>query len=581
MVNIPYGISNFERIRNKEEPYVYVDKTHFLRSLEHTAYLMHLRPRRFGKSLFISMMDCYYDVALAHKFDELFTGLAIHKQPTANKNNYYILRFNFSGIENSEIDGLKTGFLRRTYLDAKRFIDRYELDIKLGDKTSPAGVLDDLLTGFEKLKLPHKIYMLIDEYDHFTNSILYGDGDAFLSVLKRGGYVRSFYEIIKERTERGVVERLFMTGVMSVTLDSMTSGFNIVTKITTNKNYADMMGFTTDEVKALLKLSFKDTSRQDGDHYVHKPIRLTDEERLNIFEVFKENYNGYLFSEENGVKIFNSTMIMYYLQNYIADKEPPKTLVDANLNQSGTTIASIINLKTPELNQALIQELIDNKEVVGTLEPFIDIDKKFDQDDVVTMLYNIGILTIKKDESGGVFEIPNTIIKRIYLQYLSELMYHQLDYTIDMRKQRIAFREIGTTGKINALTKIVENLLSHLSNENFKQLDEKYVKFIYFILTHVTEDFIVYDEFPAGSGYSDIFIQKTLTTRAKYEVLIELKYLKRKQTTEETIQKKLQEGITQINQYMKDERLANRDGLKKYVVVFSAYEAVKIHEVND
>ena len=414
MSKLPYGISNFELIRSKKENYLYVDKTHFIHEVEKTKHLIHLRPRRFGKSLFLSMMNCYYDVASANQFDELFDGLYIHQHPTVNRNNYYILRFNFSGIQNVDKDDLKDGFLRKVKESAQAFIDKYELPIKLGNATSAAEVLGRLLGGFASLKLANKVYILIDEYDHFTNSVLSGNGDAFLEVLRRGGFVRSFYEVIKEMAELGIVERIFITGVMSVTLDSMTSGFNIATNMTTRASFVDIMGFTTSEVKDLLKLPFTDTN----DSKV--VLRLSAAEQAQIFEVFKENYNGYLFSTKSNIKIFNSTLIMYYLSHYMKEKEAPESLVDPNLNQSGTTIENIVGLKNPERNHELIQELIENKEVAGRLQTFMDIDKKFDENDVITMLFNIGLLTIKSPGVRTKFEMPNKIIEQIYYQYLKQ-----------------------------------------------------------------------------------------------------------------------------------------------------------------
>jgi len=205
MYKIPYGESNFESIRT--ESYIYVDKTHFIEEIEKTKKLIHLRPRRFGKSLFLSMLDSYYDVARADKYDKLFQGLYAHEHPTENKNNYYILRFNFSGVENVTKDSLRTGFLSKVEDGVNRFIKSYKFDIKLKESASAAVVLKTLLSDFEALELPHKIYILIDEYDHFTNSILEGVGSEFLGLLKRDGFVRSFYETIKEKSELGIVDR--------------------------------------------------------------------------------------------------------------------------------------------------------------------------------------------------------------------------------------------------------------------------------------------------------------------------------------------------------------------------------------
>jgi len=252
MFKIPYGESHFETLRL--QGYVYIDKTRFIEEVEKTKRLIHLRPRRFGKSLFLSMLDSYYDVNSADKFDELFKGLYIHENPTENKNNYYILRFNFSGIQNTEKSDLEDGFLNKVKAGIKSFSDRYDLDIRPKESNSAGGVLGALLNDFQMLKKPQKIYILIDEYDHFTNSVLGGDGGDFLALLERGGFVRSFYEIIKEKAELGIVERIFITGVMSITLDSMTSGFNVATNVTTYDRFADMIGFRADEVKSLLAL---------------------------------------------------------------------------------------------------------------------------------------------------------------------------------------------------------------------------------------------------------------------------------------------------------------------------------------
>jgi len=571
MFKIPYGVSNFERIRTNN--FLYVDKTHFIKKIEAIDCLMYLRPRRFGKSLFLSMLDRYYDVHSADQFDELFKGLYIHGNPTKYRNSYYMLRFNFSGIQNTEMEGLEEGFVGSVKDGAQRFINRYKLDIGLPEENSAAGILKSLLSSFEKLNLPNKIYILIDEYDHFTNSLLSGDGEDFLSILRRGGFVRSFYEVIKERSESSVVERIFITGVMSVTLDSMTSGFNIATKITVEPDFADMMGFTDDEVRNLLKLSFSRPEEPE------EAIQLAVTEQEMIYKVFQENYNGYLFAEEQSVTVFNSTLIMYYLQRYLPHKRPPQSLIDMNLNQSGATIKSIVELKNREQNYQIIEEIINEKQVEGTLQPFINIDEKFDKNDLITLLFNIGLLTIKGFDMITQFEMPNRIIENIYLQYLSDLHQVQSNYTLDVAKQQQAIIEVGRKGEINALTALVSEFLTHTSVRNTIQFDEKYIKLVYMMILAYSNQLSVYDEFPVLQGFGDLFIQKAPNSTARYEILIELKYLKKGDTTEEKIEKELADGIAQVEKYMGDERLAKRENLKKFVVVFSGFEAVRLQEV--
>jgi len=414
MRKIPYGVSSFPLIRR--EDYLYVDKTHFIKEVEKTKTLIHLRPRRFGKSLFLSMLDSYYDIASKDSFDDLFSGLYVHKKPTKNQNNYYMLRFNFSGIQNVRADDLEQGFIDNVKDGVGRFIDRYDLNIQIAESNRSATVLRSLLREFKKLKLSHKIYILIDEYDHFTNSVLTGDGSEFLALLKRGGFVRSFYEVIKENMELGIIERIFITGVMSITLDSMTSGFNIDMNITTSEDFNDVMGFTTQEVKDVLKMTFFEEGEREN------PIQLTPAEQVEIYGIFAENYNGYLFSPRSNTKIFNSTLIMYFLKLYLPKSRLPENLIDPKLNQSSTTIENIVNLKNPEQNNDFIRQIVEEKGITGRLQTFMDIDKRFERDDVITMLFNIGLLTIKGQGARTRFEMPNKIIEQIYYQYLNELI---------------------------------------------------------------------------------------------------------------------------------------------------------------
>ena len=571
MLKIPYGESNFESLRTQD--YLYVDKTHFIGQLEPIKKLIHLRPRRFGKSLFISMLEAYYDVAQIDKFDTLFKGLYIHENPTDYQNSYYILRFNFSGIENVKPDDLQTGFNRKVLLGLQEFISRYNLGIDCPKELPASGILDSCMTQFKDLNLPHKIYVLIDEYDHFTNALLTGDGHEFLSILQKGGFVRSFYEVLKENTEKGAIERLFMIGVMSVTLDSMTSGFNVATNITTVAEFSDIMGFTSDEVKELLTLTYARSGKRG------EVVDLTEEEQTTIYEVFRDNYNGYLFSKNSQSKVFNSTLIMYYMKHYLRSRVAPDTLVDDNLNQTGATIESIVSLKNREQNYQVIEQVINDGQIGGTLQPFINIDEKFDKNDLITLLFNIGMLTIKGKDILTQFEMPNKIIKNIYYGYLKTLIERQSDYVLDLQKQQDAIVDLGRHGDINLLNAAVSEFLSHTSSRNKINFDEKYIKLVYLMILSYTNQLDIYDEFPALQGYSDVFIQKAPNSTARFEVLIELKYIKKSETTETKIETKFDEGVLQIQNYMQDERLSKRESLRKYVVVYSGFDVVKMEEL--
>jgi hypothetical protein len=385
------------------------------------------------------MLANYYDVKAIDQFDELFKGLYIHDNPTKGRNNFYVLRFNFSGIETRNVETILAGFKSRVRNAVDEFASKYQSGLSFNENGSAADILDSLFSSYQKLNLKHKIYILIDEYDHFTNAVLNSGLPEFMTLVTKGGTVRSFYEVIKQGTETGVVGQLFITGVMSVSLDTMTSGFNIATKITSKKQFSDMMGFTAEELKKLLNQPFEKSRKRE--------VTLTQNEQTEIFEIMKENYNGYLFSGKSQTKVFNSTLIMYYLKNYIEDKEQPETLLDANLNQSGSTIHTLVNLKNSAKNITIINEIIENKTIVASLSPLINVDERYDENDFVTVLFNIGFLTIKELGVKTTFEVPNRMIEMVYLDYLRELIQVQNNYILDVSEQTKAIIDLGESIK--------------------------------------------------------------------------------------------------------------------------------------
>ena len=571
MPRIPYGIGSFERIRNKDEDYIYIDKTRFITQLENFNFLIHLRPRRFGKSLFISMLESYYDLLSTESFDDLFGGLSIHEHPTINRNNYYVLRFNFSGIATTDFDTIMEGFLSKVRSGISLFVNKYKLDIEISDSKNPAVNLNKLFTEFENLELDHKVYILIDEYDHFTNAVLNIGLDGFMTLVARGGVVRSFYEVIKEKAEKNVIDRLFMTGVMSVSLDSMTSGFNIATNITTNAKFADIMGFTTDEVQKLLATSKLGSPKE--------AVELTETEQEQVYDIWRQNYNGYLFSAESSTKVFNSTLIMYYLLHYLPKKKLLEEIVDPNLNQSGRTISGIVEVKNSNANYEIVEEIVKHKYVSAKLSTFIDIDKKFDNNDFVTLLFNIGFLTIKEPGMLTKFEMPNKIIEEIYFGYMRELAEIRYNYHIDVRDQQRALLEMGEQGKIDAITHLVADFLGHISGRNAIKFDEQDIKLTYLKYLFPTDQFFVFDEFPIKKGYTDLTILKSATSYAKYEFLIELKHVKKGEATDARVAEKFADGVKQIAGYMQDKRMQGRPDLKKFVVVFVGFEIARLEEI--
>ena len=282
----------------------------------------------------------------------------------------------------------------------EKFISKYDLPIELENKEkSAASLFFELLSKFETLKKENKIFVIIDEYDHFTNGLFEGNVSAFLKSLNQGGFVRSFYEVIKENAEGQdcVVDRFFATGVAPLTLDSLTSGFNIATNLSVNPNFVSMCGLTQNEVKGLIK-----------------KIGLKEK----VYEELKKNYDGYRFSVENDEHTFNVTLVMYYLKNYIDMGVAPLDPIDQNLAASGNKIESIVNLENPKRNYEKLLELIINGEVNGNLIKRFDMnDNAFDENSFLSLLFYQGYITIKDINYDVIFCIP-IMYQKSYMQHI-------------------------------------------------------------------------------------------------------------------------------------------------------------------
>ena len=243
MKKLPYGISNYQDLI--EDNYYYVDKTKYIEKLENLAEkrIMFLRPRKFGKTLFTSTLENYYDLKKADKFEKLYGETYIGKNPTKLKNSYHILKFNFSGIDTTNEETTMKGFKEKVSIAIGGFINKYGLDFYVNPDLTAEGLLSSLIEAFKIQKTEDKIYVIIDEYDHFANELLGFNTNQFKNLVSKNGKVRKWYEILKEGTE-SVIDRIFITGVAPITLDSLTSGFNIGLDITQDRDFNAMIGFT-------------------------------------------------------------------------------------------------------------------------------------------------------------------------------------------------------------------------------------------------------------------------------------------------------------------------------------------------
>ena len=340
---LPYGIPNFNKII--EEDYLFIDKTPFVEKMEslNEPYIFFLRPRKFGKSLFVSLLEYYYGIEYSDDFDRLFGDFYIGEKPTPLHNSYLVLLFDFSGINTETKESTYRGFGMKVHEGVGKFLDSYENCLDIRDKEKilaieePEGMVVELLR-LVRAKTDKKIYLLIDEYDHFANELLAFRIDMFASLtddfvlrfkelVSRAGFVRKFYEVLKTGARDGIINRMFITGVTPITLDSFTSGFNIGRNLSLDEQFHDMLGFTEDETCSLIQTVCSNCST------------LLEE----IYQQMSAYYNGHKFCDEYVHfahrrlrltvygKLFNPTMVLYYLSDYQRYCRPPRRLIDPNI----------------------------------------------------------------------------------------------------------------------------------------------------------------------------------------------------------------------------------------------------------
>ena len=559
---IPYGMINFKSIRN--ENYFYVDKTMYLEKLEspeQNKSVIFLRPRRFGKSLFTSMMNYYYAIDTADDYESLFKGLYIYDHPTPNKNNYYILKFDFSGMDISGDNVVEEGKERFTFKvknSIEEFVGRYKLNIEVNGNTA-SELLMNMLKSFKELSLNNKIYVIIDEYDNFTNNILHDDAKDFLDLVNRNGYVRSFYEIIKEFSGIGVIDRFFATGVLPLTLDNLTNGFNIATNISANSTFSSMIGFTHEEVKSIVNEV------------------VPEEKRDEVYKDLETNYDGYRFSTQNEERVFNSTLVMYYLADYCRTGRAPENIIDPNMNVSGEKLLRYANLINPDENKKILNQIVYENEVGGKIESVV-LDNKFTTNDFITLLFYLGYITIK-DVGGEVkFKIPNYVSSVIYSNYFVEMLNLEGKYDIGIDKIQKAITELADDGKLTKMTGIIKDFLVTSSNRNTENFSEKDLKFLYMVFMRLSTQYNIYDEYQAGQGFVDLYAQN-ITDLNLYEAVIELKYVKKSDVAKVNKEKLVEDAKAQLSKYMEDQRLGSKEKLKKFVIVFLGFEDYILKEI--
>ncbi len=568
MQKLPYGISDFKRI--KQENYFYVDKTHYLEILDSydEPYIFFLRPRKFGKSLLISLLSTYYDIKNAGEFEKVFQGLYIGNHPTPFQNSYHILQFDFSGINTSTRERLLEDFGKKVVTSLDSFEARYDIHTHFDRSGMPSSIFHSFLNNL-RFTLEAPIYVLIDEYDHFANELLSFQVETFEEVISKTGFVRKWYEVLKTGTGAGTVARIFATGISPLTLDSLTSGFNIASDLTRDKNLNAMLGFTQEEVRHLFQQAFSD---------------LPPETFETILPDLLAYYNGYLFNEDAENRLFNSDMVLYYLTSYRKYHEPPKDLIDTNISSDYAKLRRLFTLKNKERNYGILQELLKGETPKAAITREFSLAKRFTRQDFLSLLFYLGFLTIKQ---GGralrvELEVPNYVIKELYFGFFEELLTQNVELeTSDIIE---GIEELAFEGKIGRFLSSIESALENISFRDFMNFDEKYVKLVMLTYLMLSKIYYIKSEYEVENGYLDILLFRRSGIPVKYEAVLEVKYLKKtdyedttrgKKLLEETIQK----ARIQLEQYQQVAELKDKPDLKKWIIVFSGNTCVHSEEI--
>ncbi len=561
MIKIPYGESHFSRIVS--ENLFYIDRTNFIQQLEtgNSSYIFYLRPRRFGKSLFVSMLHHYYGLEHKPNFEKLFGKLAIGKNPTPLANQYLVLKFEFSRINTTTAESTTEGFLFNTRQGVHLFLKEYETYFKEEQKQeilaekSPAELIKKLFEYHKYNKIPYAIYVLIDEYDHFANELISFNFPLFILMIGRNGFVRKFYESIKTATGDGIVQRLFVTGVSPITLDSLTSGFNIATNLTLNKRFHQMLGFEEREVKDLLI--------QIG---VKKGI-------LNkTLSDLKAWYNGYLFHPEAKNKVYNPDMVLYFAQEYQQSGAYPEKLLDINIASDYGKIKQLFSIQGKEKEHIQVLEtLIEKGKIDKIVVNQFNFERPFTQSDLVSLLFYMGFLTIKKRDLGAYdFHFPNFVIEQLYAEYFVNILQQYYELPINNENIDSAIRKMANTGDPQPFFEQVKLILKTQSTRDAQHFNEGALKAIFISLLFQQQFYYIHSEYESEWQYVDVFLETITGYKPKYEVAFELKYIKK--SNSENVEDLLNKAEVQLNRYMVSKKFYKRKSLKGFVVIVKGDE---------
>jgi hypothetical protein len=533
---LPYSIADFKKLI--QQGYYYVDKTSFIKDISRTPIVVFLRPRRFGKSLLLSMLSYYYDINERDNFDTLFKGTWIANNPTPERGTYQVLSLDFSML-NSNTDNLQEKFNDYCCAKVNDFIDSYKelypeyLFQSVFECPTFEGKINRI-NNYAKRK-GYSLCLIIDEYDNFTNTILASKGhDVYHAITHANGFYREVFKIFK-----GAFDRIIMTGVSPITLDDLSSGFNIARNITLLPKYNQVLGFSTNDVLEMVKY--------------YQQIGLLPTDATPLLNEMTAWYDGYCFSSEalnSGQKMYNSTMVINYLMYYIENGRAPQNLLDSNTRTDYTKLHQLLKLDNLNGNRkrALVQIAQDGYTLGEVIDSF-PADKLTDPNIFRSLLFYYGMLSFTEDESSKpVLGIPNKNVRKLFFDYLTE-EYNKI-LPIETSTLEVIFKEAATEGKWKELVDFLCQRLHESSSIRCLIEGERNAQGFLMAYLSLSSYYLTEPEVEVNHGYCDFFLMPDFTKNPNitHSYIIELKYLS-VNDNETKAESQWQEAATQICQY--------------------------------
>ena len=567
---LPYGISDYAQV--KREGLFMVDKTKYLERMERAGHFLFLiRPRRFGKSMFLSMMESYYDIEAKDNFDLLFGDTYVGKHPTAERNEYQVLRLDFSkpGGNKDTIEENVNGYLDLKYANfvskyAKYYPEDYVRNFEILKSTSDR--VNYVHEAFSRYNI--KSYLIVDEYDNFTNNVLNQHGEAVYHAMTHAeGFYRDLFKKFK-----GSFTRILMMGVSPVTMDDVTSGYNIATALTLKKKFNEMLGFSDEEVREIIR-------------YYNEAgaFSLDEDETLRAMRPW---YDGYCFSEYADVEghhVFNPDMVLYYLCNYIDEGEPPTDMIDPNTKTDYAKLDRIVRLDKIEGDRkGVLLEIAQEGFTHGRVKRSFPANQLTDPNMFKSLLFYYGMVTIKGMEEGmPILGIPNNNVREQYYNYM--LVEYNKIQPLKIGDLEDAFRFAAYRGQWREMLECI--CLQYHDTTSVRSLIEGERNLQGFMNAMLTLNpyYITCPEVELNHGYCDFFLMPDLTRYPdiRHSYIIELKYLPMT-ATDADAEKQWNEAEEQIRGYAKGEVVCQMIGnteLHLVIAQIKGYDLLHLDKV--